>query len=63
MALQLVRQDKSHAKAHAILGQMALEEGDPGAAEKHFRIAIATDPKEIDAERGLRLAAKRREKA
>jgi tetratricopeptide (TPR) repeat protein len=63
VALQLVRQDKSHAKAHAILGQMALEEGDVGAAEKHFRIAIATDPKEIDAERGLRLAAKRREKA
>ena len=63
VALQLVRQDQNHAKAHAILGQMLLEEGDVGAAEKHFRIAITTDPKEIDAERGLRLAAKRREKA
>ncbi|HTF35334.1 MAG TPA: DUF4388 domain-containing protein [Myxococcota bacterium] len=63
VALQLVRQDKNHAKAHAILGQMLLEDGDVGAAEKHFRIAITTDPKEIDAERGLRLAAKRREKA
>jgi len=63
LALKLIQQDRNHAKAHAILGQMRLEEGDAGAAEKHFRIAIATDPKEIDAERGLRLAAKRRDKA
>ncbi len=63
VALQLVRQAKNHAKAHAILGQMMLEDGDAAAAEKHFRTAIATDPKEIDAERGLRLALKRREKA
>ncbi|HME72785.1 MAG TPA: hypothetical protein VKM54_23395, partial [Myxococcota bacterium] len=63
VALQLVRQDRNHAKAHAILGQRLLEDGDVGDAEKHFRIALATDPKEIDAERGLRLAAKRREKA
>jgi tetratricopeptide (TPR) repeat protein len=63
VALQLVRQAKNHAKAHAILGQLLLEDGDSAGAEKHFRIALATDPKEIDAERGLRLAAKRREKA
>jgi len=62
IALQLVRQDKNHAKAHAILGQMLLEDGDVGAAEKHFRTAIAADPKEIDAERGLRLATMRRAK-
>jgi tetratricopeptide (TPR) repeat protein len=63
VALQLLRQDKNHAKAHTILGQMLLEDGDGVTAEKHFRTAIAADPKEIDAERGLRLAAKRREKA
>jgi tetratricopeptide (TPR) repeat protein len=62
VALQLIRHDKNHAKAHAILGQMLLEEGDGATAEKHFRIALATDPKEIDAERGLRLATRRREK-
>jgi tetratricopeptide (TPR) repeat protein len=61
-ALELVRHDKNHAKAHAILGQMLFEDGDGAAAEKHFRIAVATDPKEIDAERGLRLVARRREK-
>jgi tetratricopeptide (TPR) repeat protein len=62
VALQLVRQHKNHAKAHAILGQMLLEDGDVEAAEKHFRSAIAADPKEIDAERGLRLATMRRAK-
>jgi len=63
IALKLVGHDKNHAKAHAILGQMLLEDGEGAAAERHFRIALATDPKEIDAERGLRLAAKRRERA
>jgi len=62
LALQLVRQAKNHAKAHAILGQMLLEDGDVEAAERHFRSAISADPKEIDAERGLRLATMRRAK-
>jgi len=62
VGLQLIRHDQNHAKAHAILGQLLLEEGDGAAAEKHFRVSLATDPKEIDAERGLRLATRRREK-
>jgi tetratricopeptide (TPR) repeat protein/CheY-like chemotaxis protein len=59
LALQLLKQDRRHAKAHAILGVMLCDEGELEAAERHFRAALAADPEEIDAKRGLRLVTQR----
>jgi tetratricopeptide (TPR) repeat protein len=60
IALRLTRQSKGHPKAHTILGQLLLEEGETEAAEKHFRTAVQSDPTELDATRGLRLVAMRK---
>ncbi len=60
IALRLTRQSKGHPKAHTILGQLLIEEGETEAAEKHFRTAVQSDPTELDAARGLRLLAMRK---
>lgn len=60
LALQLAKQDRKHAKAHAVLGVLLADEGELEAAERHFRAALAGDPEEIDAKRGLRLVVQRR---
>jgi len=56
-----VLQDRTDSsKAHSILGQLAYSNGEVDAADRHFRMALRYDPDDHDAQRGLRLLAKRK---
>jgi Flp pilus assembly protein TadD len=57
---QLVLQaSRTSARAHSVLGQLALQEGDEASAEKHLRLALRFDEHDIEASRGLRILEKR----
>jgi tetratricopeptide (TPR) repeat protein len=47
------------ARAHSILGQIYLADGNEELAERHLRMAVQADPKDPAANRGLRLLASR----
>jgi CheY-like chemotaxis protein/tetratricopeptide (TPR) repeat protein len=59
-ARRLLARDADSARAHAILGQIALGGDDLDGAERHFRAALRTAPEDRDAMRGLRLLERRR---
>jgi tetratricopeptide (TPR) repeat protein len=59
-AVRVLRQDRGHARAHAILGQLLYEEDEREAAERHFRIAVQSDPEELEAQRWLRHMERKR---
>lgn len=59
-AQRLLARDSDSVRAHVILGQIALANGDLDRAEQHFRTALRREPEDRDALRGLRLVGRRR---
>jgi cytochrome c-type biogenesis protein CcmH/NrfG len=59
-AQRLLARDTDSVRAHAILGQIAIANGDLDRAEQHFRAALRRQPEDRDALRGLRLIERRR---
>jgi CheY-like chemotaxis protein len=58
-ASRVLQDDRGSSRAHSILGQLAHAQGDLGAAERHFRMALRHDPDDRASQRGLRLLLKR----
>lgn len=59
IALSALQKDRGLAIAHFIAGQVALLDDDTVAAERFFKIAFKLDPSNRDAERHVRLLARR----
>jgi len=59
-AQRALQASRTSARAHSLLGQLALQENDDEAAEKHLRLALRYDDADVEASRGLRLLEKRR---
>jgi Tfp pilus assembly protein PilF len=59
-ASRVLQDDRDSSRAHSILGQLAQAAGERDAAERHFRLALRHDPRDRDAQRGMRLLAKRK---
>jgi tetratricopeptide (TPR) repeat protein len=59
-ANRVLQDDRESSRAHSILGQLANASGELDAAARHFRMALRHDPGDRDAQRGMRLLAKRR---
>jgi DNA-binding NarL/FixJ family response regulator len=59
-AQRVLQASRTSARAHSILGQLALGEADDEAALSHLRLALRYDPADVEAQRGLRLLEKRR---
>jgi DNA-binding response OmpR family regulator/tetratricopeptide (TPR) repeat protein len=59
VAEKTVAQDPKQARAHAILGHFLRLEGDLQEAERHYRIAIASDRGDSLAQAGLRMLSQR----
>jgi cytochrome c-type biogenesis protein CcmH/NrfG len=60
-AQRMLESDAQCVRAHAILGDLARETGDTGAAERWFRLALRIDPDDREAQRGMRLLSRRKE--
>ena len=59
-AQRVLQASRTSARAHSVLGQLALQEGDEEAAERHLRFAVHYDGGDVEAHRGLRLLEKRK---
>jgi tetratricopeptide (TPR) repeat protein/CheY-like chemotaxis protein len=59
-ARALLRRDPDAARAHAVLGQLAIGAGELDAAERHFRHALRVRPDDHEALRGMRTVERRR---
>lgn len=59
-AERVLRASRTSARAHAVLGQLALQEGDDEAAERSLRLAVRYDASDVEIERALRLLEMRR---
>jgi len=59
-AQRALQASRTSARAHSLLGQLALQENDDETAEKHLRLALRYDDADVEASRGLRLLEKRR---
>jgi len=59
-AQRVLQASRTSARAHSVLGQLALQEGDLEAAERHLRFAVHYDSSDIEAHRALRLLEKRK---
>jgi len=59
-AERMLQRDRDCARAHAILGQLRLAEGDLDEAERHFRAALRSAPEDREALRGMRMLGRRR---
>jgi Flp pilus assembly protein TadD len=59
-ASRVLQDHKESSRAHSILGRLAHSKGDLDAADRHFRMALRSDPNDRDAQRGLRLLVKRK---
>jgi hypothetical protein len=59
-AQRALQASRTSARAHSLLGQLALQENDDETAEKHLRLALRYDDTDVEASRGLRLLEKRR---
>jgi Flp pilus assembly protein TadD len=57
---RVLRASESSARAHAVLGQLALQEGDDPAAERSLRLAVRYDAADVETARALRLLEMRR---
>jgi tetratricopeptide (TPR) repeat protein len=55
-ARRLLEADPKSARAHSILGRLALDEGDRARAAREFELALVRDPEDEDARRGLKLS-------
>ena len=61
IAIQIAKEDPENAFAHYVLGFLALEEKQPGAARRFFVHAYKLDPELVDAGRQVRLLEMRKE--
>ena len=59
IATSALRQDRGLAVGHYILGHLALLDDDEPSAERFFKNALKLDPTNVDAERHVRLLARR----
>jgi hypothetical protein len=59
-ARRVLERDREAARAHSILGQIAVASGELEGAERHFRAALRVAPADRDAQRGMRLLERRR---
>jgi Flp pilus assembly protein TadD len=53
-ARKLLEADPKAARAHSILGRLAMEDGDRERAIREFEVALLQDPEDADAKRGLK---------
>ncbi|RIK94636.1 MAG: hypothetical protein DCC71_23430 [Proteobacteria bacterium] len=59
-ARRLLKHDPDSARAHDVLGQIAIAAGELDAAERHFRHVLRAAPEHRDALRGMRTVERRR---
>jgi tetratricopeptide (TPR) repeat protein len=55
-ARRLLEAEPKSARAHSVLGRLALDEGDRARATREFELALVLDPEDEDARRGLKLS-------
>ena len=53
-ARKLLEADPKAARAHSILGRLAMEDGDRERAIREFEVALLQDPEDAEAKRGLK---------
>ena len=53
-ARRVTQADPQAAKPHAILGRLALDDGNQALATKEFQAALVRDPEDADAQRGMK---------
>jgi DNA-binding response OmpR family regulator/Flp pilus assembly protein TadD len=53
-ARRLLEADPKAARAHTVLGRLALDEGDRARATREFELALLRDPEDEEAKRGLK---------
>lgn len=58
-AQRLLERDPDSARAHSMLGQLLYVAGDLRGARRHFGLALRGDPEDVDAQRGMRMLARR----
>jgi tetratricopeptide (TPR) repeat protein len=58
-AQRLLERDPDCARAHSMLGQLLYAGGDLRGARRHFGLALHGDPEDVDAQRGMRMLARR----
>jgi DNA-binding NarL/FixJ family response regulator len=59
-AERVLEASRTSARAHSVLGQLALAEGDDGEAERHVRLALRYEYGDVEAQRALRIIEKRK---
>jgi CheY-like chemotaxis protein len=59
-AQRTLQASRTSARAHSVLGQLALQESDEETAERHLHLAVHYDGSDTEAHRGLRLLEKRK---
>ena len=59
-AERVLEASRTSARAHSVLGQLALAEGDDDNAERHVRLALRYEYGDVEAQRALRILEKRK---
>lgn len=59
-ATRVLQASRTSPRAHSILGQLALQEGDDETAERHVRLALRYEYGDVEAQRALRILEKRK---
>ena len=59
-AERVLESSRTSARAHSVMGQLALAEGDDANAERHVRLALRYEYGDVEAQRALRILEKRR---
>lgn len=62
-AERVLKASRTSARAHGVLGQLALQEGDDEAAERWLRLAVRYDAADVETQRAIRLLEMRRAKS
>jgi Flp pilus assembly protein TadD len=62
-AERVLKASRTSARAHGVLGQLALQEGDDEAAERWLRLAVRYDAADVETQRAIRLLEMRRVKS
>jgi Flp pilus assembly protein TadD len=61
-AERALKASRTSARAHGVLGQLALQEGDDESAERWLRLAVRYDATDVETQRAIRLLEMRRAK-
>jgi CheY-like chemotaxis protein len=59
-AERVLEASRTSARAHSVIGQLALAEGDDENAERHVRLALRYEYGDVEAQRALRILEKRK---